>query len=62
MLPISFTGLAYERFKKLTPKPYLINMKAMYFATSVGRLTGEGGKAVWNTSQWTSIRSTPGRE
>jgi hypothetical protein len=40
----------------------LINMKAMYFATSVGRLTGEGGRAVWNTSHWTFIRSTPGHE
>jgi hypothetical protein len=38
----------------------LINMKAMYFA--VGRLTGEGGRAVWNTSPWTFIRSTPGHE
>jgi len=40
----------------------LINMKAMYFAASVDRLTGEGGIAVWNTSQWTYIRSIPGRE
>src|SRR4030095_13199968 len=40
----------------------LINMKAMYFAMSVGRLTGEGGRAIWNTSHWTFIRSTPGHE
>jgi hypothetical protein len=40
----------------------LINMKAMYFAASVDRLTGEGGRTIWNTSQWTYIRSIPGRE
>jgi hypothetical protein len=48
--------------RRLCRNVILINMKAMYFATSVGRLTGEGGRAVWNTSQWTSIRSIPGRE
>jgi ATP-dependent DNA ligase len=62
--------VAHVEFTEWTPDGYLrhskfvglINMKAMYFATSVDRLTGEGGRAIWNTSHWTFIRSTPGHE
>ena len=58
-IPGSKSPLPLER---LSRNVILINMKAMYFATSVGRLTGEGGRVIWNTSHWTFIRSTPGHE
>ena len=61
----SFDGAQDERrgFDIIEDFPFmLINMKAMYSVTTVIKITGRGGKQLWNISHWTFIRSIPGHE